>query len=165
MRWEDIKSRMSWSPWVPVASNYCNSTFPSLSPLFCSWNSVGLKRRKSNYFWPGSLSLVLTIQCLFRPSMPPSWQLEPRRCLSLQSSLNPSHRNKISWWWWAPSNLPKTKICLLDIQGWIQKARKKLKIHLSKRRQEQVSRGAPRFQQELPEEEEQRRNDQVRILQ
>ena len=33
-----------------------------------------------------------------------------------------------------------------------------------KKRQEQVSRGAPRFQEEIPEEEEQRRNVQVRIL-
>ena len=30
------------------------------------------------------------------------------------------------------SNLPKTKIWLLEIQGWIQKERKNLKSHLSK---------------------------------
>ena len=36
MRWEDKRSRMNWSPWVPVALNHCNSILPSLRPLFCS---------------------------------------------------------------------------------------------------------------------------------
>ena len=51
----------------------------------------------------------------------------------LAEFMEPSHRNKISWWLWAPSNLPNTKLWLLEIQGWIQKARKKIKSHLSKR--------------------------------
>ena len=80
--------------------------------------------------WPSSQSYTLTIQCLFWPSMPPIWNLDPKRCLSLQSSWNPSHKNKINWWWWATSNLPKTKLWFLEIRGWIQKERRKLRSHL-----------------------------------
>ena len=44
------------------------------------------------------------------------------------------------------------------------KRKKKAKNLPEQKRQEQVSRGAPRFQEELPKEEEQRRNEQVHIL-
>ena len=65
--------------------------------------------------------------------MPLNWQLEPGRCLSLLSLWNPSLGRKINWWWWVPSNLPKTKIWLLEIRRWIQKSKENPKIHLSKR--------------------------------
>ena len=44
------------------------------------------------------------------------------------------------------------------------KSKKKYTNPPEKKRYEQVSIGAPRFQEELPEEEEQRRNEQVRIV-
>ena len=65
--------------------------------------------------------------------MSQNWQLEPRRCLALHISWNLLHKKRTSWWWWAPSSHPNTKLWLLEIRGWIQKAKKKLKSHLSKR--------------------------------
>ena len=47
-------------------------------------------------------------------------------------------------------NLPKTKIWLLEIQEWIQKARKNLKIHLSKRETSQSLKRIPKAPRRTP---------------
>ena len=65
--------------------------------------------------------------------MPLNWQLKPGRFLILFRSWNPSLRRMINLWWWAPSNLPNTKLLFLDTQWWIQEERKKIKMHLRKR--------------------------------
>ena len=143
MKLGDINLKMCWSHWVQAMSSPYKSTSPSSKSFFCSWNCVVSKRNMNNWFWPYFRSLALTIQYLYRPSMPPSWPFETGRCLHLQSSWNPWTRSKISWSWWAPSNLPKIKLWLLEIQRWIPKARRSLiqRILLIKKIQSQVSWG------------------------
>ena len=80
------------------------SNFESLQLYFSKFKDLvlhliqcGIKKKEEKLVFPILSKLGLTIQCLFQPSMPPSSQLEPGRCLSLWSSWNPSHRSKISW--------------------------------------------------------------------
>ena len=46
MRWGDINLKMNWSPWVPIASNPCNSTFPSFKALVLHLKQCGIEKKE-----------------------------------------------------------------------------------------------------------------------
>jgi len=64
----------------------------------------------------------------------------------------------------APSNHPKTKLWLLEIRGWIQKRKKKLKSHLSKKRDKNIPE-EPQGSRRTHRRIKTKRNEQVHILQ